>query len=215
MTFPLNRKLVAIAFLHSSLKIERQFSTLSKTNGFKGMLQNQLLYQNLEDSQLKMAMHLHSTKPSSGFTCHCHRPSKKFNASLKLQTVHFTRRRIATAVALASAFSCSKTAFSFEFSLTVPDQTIREAETGIRKHAQELISIKRLIDSETWKALQLALRESSSLLKQDLYTIIQAKPGRQRPQLRKLYSNLFNNVTEVSINSCILFAFKNLTLFLY
>ncbi|KAH0462891.1 hypothetical protein IEQ34_007473 [Dendrobium chrysotoxum] len=142
-------------------------------------------------------MQLHSTKLSSGFTCQIHGPCKKFNTSLKFQADHFTRRRIATAIALASVFSDSKIAFSFEFSITVPDQTINEAEAGIKNHAQELLSIKSLIDSETWKAAQIALRESSSRLKQDLYTIIQAKPGNQRPELRKLYSNLFNNVTEL------------------
>ncbi|CBI31764.3 unnamed protein product, partial [Vitis vinifera] len=45
--------------------------------------------------------------------------------------------------------------------------------------------------------MQKALRKSSSLLKQDIYTIIQSKPGSMRPQLRKLYSNLFNNVTRL------------------
>ncbi|PKU88139.1 PsbQ-like protein 3, chloroplastic [Dendrobium catenatum] len=174
-------------------------------NGLKGMLQSQLLYQLLDERWHKMAMQLHSTKLSSGFTCQIHGPCKKVNTSLKLQADHFTRRRIATAIALASSvFSDSKIAFSFQFSITVPDQTINEAEAGIKNRAQELLSIKTLIDSETWKAAQITLRESSSRLKQDLYTIIQAKPGNQRPELRKLYCNLFNNVTEVSTNRCIL-----------
>lgn len=100
-------------------------------------------------------------------------------------------------MASASVFSESKTALSFDFRLTVPDQTIDEAEAGIQNHAQKLLSIKSLIDSEAWKAVQISLRESSSRLKQDLYTIIQGKPGIQRPELRKLYSNLFNSVTEL------------------
>uniref|UniRef100_A0A2P2ILC4 Uncharacterized protein n=1 Tax=Rhizophora mucronata TaxID=61149 RepID=A0A2P2ILC4_RHIMU len=30
-----------------------------------------------------------------------------------------------------------------------------------------------------------------------MYILIQSKPGSERPQLRKLYSNLFNNVSKL------------------
>ena len=78
------------------------------------------------------------------------------------------------------------------------DQTIDEAESGVRSHAQALLEIKELLESESWKEAQKALRKSSALLKRDIYTIINSKPGSERPQLRKLYSTLFNNVTKVS-----------------
>ncbi|KAF9589343.1 hypothetical protein IFM89_022679 [Coptis chinensis] len=51
---------------------------------------------------------------------------------------------------------------------------------------------------------------SSSYLKQDIYTLIQAKPGSEKPPLRLLYSKLFNNVTRVEENIC-KFAKKGLT----
>ncbi|OVA08935.1 Photosystem II PsbQ [Macleaya cordata] len=81
--------------------------------------------------------------------------------------------------------------------MTVPDQTIEEAETGIKTHVQDLLNVKELIELESWRETQKALRRSSSYLKQDIYTLIQAKPGNQRPLLRKLYSELFNNVTRL------------------
>ncbi|KAK8936094.1 hypothetical protein KSP39_PZI012979 [Platanthera zijinensis] len=148
-----------------------------------------------------MAMRLHNFSRdyhSSRFmTCHGRIPCEKdINTPLSLHPHHFTRRTITASMASAAVFSKSKTALSFDFSITVPDQTIEEAEAGIRNHARELLSIRKLIESETWKGVQISMRESSSRLKQDLYTIIQAKPGSRRPGLRKLYSNLFNNVTE-------------------
>ncbi|XP_074558701.1 psbQ-like protein 3, chloroplastic [Curcuma longa] len=111
-------------------------------------------------------------------------------------------RRTAAAAALAAVLqvkeallSSSNIASAFDFSLTAPDQTLEEADAVVRTHARDLLQIKRFIDRESWREAQLALRESSSYLKQDLYTIIQAKPGSQRPQLRELYSVLFNNAS--------------------
>ncbi|XP_050379993.1 psbQ-like protein 3, chloroplastic [Argentina anserina] len=75
--------------------------------------------------------------------------------------------------------------------------TIEEAESGIIGHAQALLQVKHLIESESWGQLQTAVRKGSPLLKQDIYTIIQQKPGNERPLLRKLYSNLFNYVTRL------------------
>lgn len=92
----------------------------------------------------------------------------------------------------------TQSAGAFEFRFVVPDQTIEEAESGVRGHAQDLLQVKGLLELESWKEAQKALRLSSALLKKDIYTIIQNKPGVERPQLRKLYSTLFNNVTRVS-----------------
>ncbi|WOH03445.1 hypothetical protein DCAR_0622843 [Daucus carota subsp. sativus] len=86
---------------------------------------------------------------------------------------------------------------AFDFSLTVPDQTLEEAEAGIKPHAQSLLQVKEDLELESWKEAQRELRKSSALLKQDLYTIIQSKPPVQRPQLRNMYSILFNSVTEL------------------
>uniref|UniRef100_A0A0F7GWY9 PQL-like protein n=1 Tax=Habenaria pantlingiana TaxID=1498489 RepID=A0A0F7GWY9_9ASPA len=148
-----------------------------------------------------MAMRLqnYSAKPSPRFaTCHGRIPCEEDIHSSPLSFhPQFTRRTIAASMASAAVFSVSKTAFPFDFSLTVPDQTVEEAEAGIKNHARELLGIRKLIESESWKGVQMSMRESSSRLKQDLYTIIQAKPGSLRPELRKLYFNLFNNVTEL------------------
>lgn len=118
----------------------------------------------------------------------------------KLHGLHFTRRS-AMASVLSSAFiageAFSNSASAFDLRITVPDQTVEEAESVIRNHSQDLIGIKPLLESESWREAQLALRESSAYLKQDIYTIIQAKPGIQRALLRKLYSDLFNNVTKL------------------
>ncbi|KAK8541720.1 hypothetical protein V6N13_137689 [Hibiscus sabdariffa] len=91
------------------------------------------------------------------------------------------------------------TAYGLELDLRMvaPDQTVEEAENGIQNHAKALLRVKDLIESKAWREAQKELRKSSSLLKQDIYTIIQGKPGNQRPQLRKLYSNLFNSVTKL------------------
>ncbi|XP_011087360.2 psbQ-like protein 3, chloroplastic [Sesamum indicum] len=81
--------------------------------------------------------------------------------------------------------------------MTVPDQTVEEAESGIEPHAQSLVGVKDLLVAESWKEAQKVLRKSSSLLKQDMYTIIQAKPAEKRGRLRKLYSDLFNGVMKL------------------
>lgn len=111
----------------------------------------------------------------------------------------FISRRSAISIALSSTVFLNQNAAAsaFELRFTVPDQTVEEAEAVIRSHAQDLLQIKTLIESESWRDAQFALRESSSYLKQDLYTIIQGKPGSQRSLLRKLYSTLFNNVSKV------------------
>uniref|UniRef100_A0A0F7GY29 PQL-like protein n=1 Tax=Acorus calamus var. americanus TaxID=263995 RepID=A0A0F7GY29_ACOCI len=104
--------------------------------------------------------------------------SSPFTCSLSPSRVSCITRRIATTTALTTfilareATLNSNTASSFQLSFTAPDQTPEEAEAGIRIHAKDL-------------------------LRQDLYTIIQAKPGSQRQQLRKLYSMLFNDVTRL------------------
>lgn len=95
------------------------------------------------------------------------------------------------------AIMSQKSAKSFEFRMTVPDQTVEEAQSVIREHAQALLDVKSLIDSEDWREAQRELRKNSSYLKQDFYTLIQSKEGSIRPLLRKLYANLFNNVTKL------------------
>lgn len=104
---------------------------------------------------------------------------------------------MASSVLLPSSLSSPDAASSFDLRFTVPDQTVEEAEATIRIHARDLVDIKPLLELESWREAQLALRESSAYLKQDIYTIIQGKPGGQRATLRKLYSELFNNVTKL------------------
>ncbi|XP_039137955.1 psbQ-like protein 3, chloroplastic [Dioscorea cayenensis subsp. rotundata] len=124
--------------------------------------------------------------------------SKPFKAPHEFQ-IRFSRRTATTATVLLvnEAFSYSNKALSFELQFTVPDQTPEEAYAGIRSHAQDLLQIKVLIDLQSWKEAQKELRRSSAYLKQDLYTVIQSRPGSERPLLRKLYSNLFNNVSRL------------------
>ncbi|KAL3824736.1 hypothetical protein ACJIZ3_020765 [Penstemon smallii] len=86
---------------------------------------------------------------------------------------------------------------ALDLTMTVPDQTLEEAETGLQSHSKSLVKVKDLLTVESWKEAQKSLRRSSSLLKQDIYTIIQAKPPKERPRLRKLYSDLFNAVTRL------------------
>lgn len=149
------------------------------------------------------ALQLCSTIPSPGFNCHQWRCSKPAHITPKLQR-QFRRRRLTTSSVLAIAFlvkeACSNlnSASSLDFRITTPDQTLEEADAVVKLHARDLLQVKAFIDSKSWREAQLALRKSSSYLKQDLYTIIQAKPRNQKLQLRKLYSDLFNNVSWVS-----------------
>lgn len=93
-------------------------------------------------------------------------------------------------------------AVGFELNMVAPDRTFEEAKSGIRDHAEALLEIKSLIEAESWREAQQVLRKNSSYLKQDIYTIIQGKPGSERPELRKLYSDLFNNATRVRTVIC-------------
>ncbi|KAG9442332.1 hypothetical protein H6P81_018186 [Aristolochia fimbriata] len=105
---------------------------------------------------------------------------------------------LGTALAVAREALCNSSAAAFDFRITVPDQTLEEAEAGVKAHARELLGIKSLIELRSWKEVQKSLRESSAKLKQDIYTIInQGTPGNQRPLLRQLYSKLFNGVTRL------------------
>ncbi|KAM7479820.1 hypothetical protein LguiA_028033 [Lonicera macranthoides] len=127
---------------------------------------------------------------------------------MTLQSINITRRTATTIIATTSILLAGETisrsqkaeAFEFDFRMTVPDQTFEEAMSVIQFHAQELLQVKELFENsepESWKEAQKALRKRSSLLKLDMYTIIQGKPGQERPQLSKLYSTLFNNATRL------------------
>ncbi|KAA0066219.1 hypothetical protein IC582_021584 [Cucumis melo] len=91
----------------------------------------------------------------------------------------------------------AEVANALNLKLIAPEQSLDEAERGIRGHAEALLQVRSLMESEAWKEAQKRLRSTSALLKQDLYTIIEYKPPAERPALRKLYSLLFNNVTRM------------------
>ncbi|XP_057459794.1 psbQ-like protein 3, chloroplastic [Actinidia eriantha] len=138
--------------------------------------------------------------PKTTFTCHFKPPS--FLQKNTPQPVPSLTRRSLANTALFGSLLAAKNAFfkaekakAFDFRMTVPDQTLEEAESAISGHAQSLLQVKELLEESSWREAQKALRQSASSLKQDIYTIIQSKPGSERPQLRKLYSNLFNSVT--------------------
>ncbi|KAI3921083.1 hypothetical protein MKX01_036062 [Papaver californicum] len=114
------------------------------------------------------------------------------------------RRRTIAIATLSSLVLLSKQAIltpeighCLDLRMTVPDQSLEEAEDGLRTHVRDLVNVKELIELESWRETQKALRKSSSLLKQDIYTIIQAQPGSEKSVLRKLYSELFNSVTKL------------------
>jgi hypothetical protein len=117
-----------------------------------------------------------------------------------------SRRRLAAIASTALLASSSRLlapagargAGSFDLRITVPEESSEEAEAVVRAHAWNLLRVKRLIDAAAWRELQAELRASASNLKQDLYAIIQASPASQRSELRELYSDLFNSVTDVS-----------------
>ncbi|XP_004500474.1 psbQ-like protein 3, chloroplastic [Cicer arietinum] len=130
------------------------------------------------------------------FTC-CVKPynfqhSHKNDFSLKI-----SRRNLGLIIFSRECIIRTENANAFEFGLVAPDQTVEEAQNVVRVHAQDLLQVRNLLESESWKIAQKVLRRSSALLKKDIYTIIQSKPGSERPQLRKLYSTLFNNVTRL------------------
>ncbi|KAI4299687.1 hypothetical protein L6164_033121 [Bauhinia variegata] len=112
-------------------------------------------------------------------------------------------RRLGLIATMASMALASERFFDMdiangvEFRSMTFDQTMEEAQSGFKIHAKDLLQIKDLLESGSWKEAQKALRKSSSLLKKDFYTIIQSKPGTERPKLRKLYSDLFNNVSRL------------------
>ncbi|KAL6903714.1 hypothetical protein ACP4OV_004527 [Aristida adscensionis] len=129
------------------------------------------------------------------------RPAQTRPAAAAVATA--SRRRLATAAAAAllasqlPAPAASRAAGALDLRIMVPEQSSEEAEAVVRTHARNLVRVKRLIDDRSWREMQAALRASASNLKQDLYTIIQASPPARRPELRGLYSKLFNCVTRL------------------
>uniref|UniRef100_A0A0F7GY45 PQL-like protein n=1 Tax=Pelargonium cotyledonis TaxID=28968 RepID=A0A0F7GY45_9ROSI len=139
---------------------------------------------------------------SPTFSCHI-KPSLE-TRELALKALHSKlSRRIGAIATLASVLLAGDAIFNKEFangldfSMVAPEQTVEEAESVIRGHARELVEVKALLDSQSWGVAQKELRRSSSRLKQDLFTIIQSKPGHERPPLRKLYEVIFSNVSNL------------------
>ncbi|KAL5721552.1 hypothetical protein ACHQM5_005185 [Ranunculus cassubicifolius] len=120
-----------------------------------------------------------------------------------LPSYTLTNRRVATIASINTLLLAKDTIFntetasSFDFRITVPDQTPQEAADVLKEHAEDLLDVRPLLESKLWRDAQKALRKSAALLKQDVYTLIQAKPGSERQQLRVLYSQLFNAVTRL------------------
>ena len=118
---------------------------------------------------------------------------------------NFSRRRVGGIAAMVSILLAQEVIFGqevaegFELKMVAPGQAFEEAMSEVRGHAQALLQIKSLIESESWGEAQKVLRKNSAYLKRDIYTIIQGIPGNERPELRKLYSNLFNNATRVML----------------
>ena len=121
--------------------------------------------------------------------------------TVKTNNIQLGRRVVSISLitSLVLASTSNRTASAFEFRLTVPEQSTEEAEGVIREHVQGLLDVKYLLESEDWREAQREMRRNARYLKQDIYTIIQSKEGSIRPLLRKLYFDLFNNVTKVNL----------------
>ncbi|VAH49779.1 unnamed protein product [Triticum turgidum subsp. durum] len=152
-----------------------------------------------------------TTKPPSNGHHHPQEPTGSSSSS--------GRRSLAAAAAAGTALLASQLlpagiagAFDLDLRITIPEQSSEEAEAVVRTHARNLVRVKQYIDARSWRELQTALRASAANLKQDLYAIIQARPPGQRPELRRLYSDLFNNVTRVGDLTQINLPFQPLTL---
>ncbi|KAJ6861463.1 hypothetical protein NC651_037523 [Populus alba x Populus x berolinensis] len=138
------------------------------------------------------------------FTC-CRKPTfqSKGHMPLKVLRSNISRRigaiaAVATIVLVKEAMFSQDIANGLEFRFATPDRrSVEEAESGVRDYAQSLLQLKDLLGSQSWREAQKVLRRRSSNLKLDLYTVIESKPGKDRTQLRTLYSNLFNNVTKL------------------
>ena len=152
---------------------------------------------------LKSLLLLHSYKPT--LTCCSEaralpkRQSNSYGKSRRELMVGSTMVSIALSVVVGFDGQCAS---GLDFGIMVPDQSLEEAESGIRGHLDSLLQVKALIDSESWREARSFLRKSASYAKRDFYTIIQSRPPSQRPQLRKLYFDLFNNVSKVSLLIC-------------
>ncbi|XP_051115461.1 psbQ-like protein 3, chloroplastic [Andrographis paniculata] len=108
-----------------------------------------------------------------------------------------TRRSSAILTATSLILLNTASSEAFDLRMTVPDQTVEEAESSIPEHTARLREVEDLVAAESWKEAQKELRKSSALLKQDIYTIIQGKPPAERQRLRELYSQVFNGVARV------------------
>ncbi|KAL6651060.1 hypothetical protein ACP70R_009985 [Stipagrostis hirtigluma subsp. patula] len=111
-----------------------------------------------------------------------------------------TSRRLAMAAAAVvgtALLASTRGTGALDLRITVPEQSSEEAEAVVRTHARNLVRVKQFIDARSWRELQAALRAAASNLKLDLYAIIQASPASRRPELRGLYSKLFNSVTSL------------------
>uniref|UniRef100_A0A6N2MAI7 PsbQ-like protein 3, chloroplastic n=1 Tax=Salix viminalis TaxID=40686 RepID=A0A6N2MAI7_SALVM len=138
------------------------------------------------------------------FTC-CLKPTFQSKGSMPHKVMGSDISRRIGAIAAVTAIVLVKEAMfsqdianGQEFRFATPDQrSVEEAESGARDYAQSLLQLKDLLESQSWKEAQKLLRRRSSNLKLDLYAVIESKPGKDRPQLRTLYSNLFNNVAKL------------------
>ncbi|EOA24790.1 hypothetical protein CARUB_v10018070mg [Capsella rubella] len=100
----------------------------------------------------------------------------------------------------SSRYSSANAADFFNFGAPPPEpeRTVELAQEGLRKNAEYIKRIKEMmIEKKLWKEGGKELRRSASNMKQDFYLIIQAKPPKDRPLFRSLYSTLFNSITKM------------------
>ncbi|KAF7002692.1 hypothetical protein CFC21_018137 [Triticum aestivum] len=134
--------------------------------------------------------HRHPQEPTGSSRCSGRRSLAAAAAAAAVGTALLASQLLPPTAGIAGAFD-------LDLRITIPEQSSEEAEAVVRTHARNLVRVKQFIDARSWRELQTALRASAANLKQDLYAIIQARPPGQRPELRRLYSDLFNNVTRL------------------
>ncbi|XP_022769591.1 uncharacterized protein LOC111313178 [Durio zibethinus] len=117
-------------------------------------------------------------------TCHGKPRIQYFKEMPLKKLVHSNINRrvgvIATMAYLLLIKEKNMIACGVDLTMVAPEQIVEEAENGVQNHAKALLQVKDLTESKSWGEAQRELRKSSSLLKQDIYTIIQGKPRSEK-----------------------------------
>ncbi|MCL7034741.1 hypothetical protein MKW94_018857 [Papaver nudicaule] len=76
-------------------------------------------------------------------------------------------------------------------------KTPAEAAQRAKDSAQDILTVKTLIDKKAWPYVQNDLRSKAEYLRYDLKTIISAKPKDEKKSLKELSDKLFQNINSL------------------